>query len=473
MRHPVPVAFTVQDIVRATQGALVAGDLGIPVTGVSIDSRSLGVGEVFFAIRGHRTDGHAFLADAAARGAACLVVHALPDDVPANVPLVLVEDTTQALGRLAAWHRRRFTLPVVAVTGSNGKTTTKELAAGVLATRFRVLKPERSFNNQWGLPLTLLQLGAEHEAAVLEIGTNAPGEIAALAALAAPTVAVVTTVAAVHTEFLGSLDGVREEKAGLVRALAADGVAVLNADDPRVASMAGDTRARVVTYGRAAGAHVRVVGETVDDERGLHLTLEAGGDRQDVTLALSGRHNVTNALAAAAVGVALGFPLVEVARGLAAVAPVAGRCVWRQAGAVSILDDTYNASPVSVRAALDTVAAHRRGRRVIVVLGDMLELGAIADDAHREVGRAVAALPADELIGVGRAMQLAVEAAREAGLAEARHVTTFEDTVAHLLKRVTAGDLLLVKGSRGMRMERVVDALVARLARSGQRSNPE
>jgi UDP-N-acetylmuramoyl-tripeptide--D-alanyl-D-alanine ligase len=460
--------FTVQDIVRATQGALVAGDLGIPVTGVSIDSRSLGVGEAFFAIQGHRLDGHAFLAEAAARGAACLIVHALPDDVPANVPLVLVEDTTRALGRLGAWHRSRFTIPVVAITGSNGKTTTKELTAGVLGTRWEVLRPERSFNNQWGLPLTLLRLAPEHQATVLEIGTNARGEIAALTALASPTVGVVTTVAAVHTEFLGSLDGVREEKAGLVRALPADGVAVLNADDPRVAGMAGETRARVVTYGRAVTAHVRAVGDVLDDEEGLTLTLETGGERRPVTLALAGRHNVGNVLAAAAVGVALGFALEEIVVGLAGVRPVAGRCVWRRAGDVTILDDTYNASPVSMRAALDTVATHRRGRRVIVVLGDMLELGAIGDEAHREVGRQVAALPADELIGVGRAMTLAVEAARAAGLAEARHLTTFEDTVAHLLKRLTAGDLVLVKGSRGMRMERVVDALVARLARSGR-----
>jgi len=280
-------------------------------------------------------------------------------------------------------------------------------------------------------------------------------------------------VAAVHTEFLGSLDGVREEKAGLVRALTADGVAVLNADDPRVAGMARDTRARVVTYGRGGTAAVRAVGEPVDDERGLRFTLETAGVRQEVTLGLAGRHNVTNALAAAAAGVALGIPLADVARGLADVRPVAGRCVWRQAGAVSILDDTYNASPVSVRAALETVGAHRRGRRVIVVLGDMLELGAITDDTHREVGRAVAALPADEFVGVGRAMQAAVEAAKEAGLTEARHLMTFEDTVAHLLKRLTAGDLVLVKGSRGMRMERVVDALVARLARTGPRPDLE
>jgi UDP-N-acetylmuramoyl-tripeptide--D-alanyl-D-alanine ligase len=460
--------FTVQDIVRATQGALVAGDLAIPVTGVAIDSRALGVGEAFFAIHGHRLDGHAFLGEAAARGAACLIVHTLPDDVPANVPLVLVEDTTRALGRLGAWHRARFAIPVVAITGSNGKTTTKELAAGVLATRWEVLRPERSFNNQWGLPLTLLRLTPEHQAVVLEIGTNARGEVAALAAVAAPTVGVVTTVAAVHTEFLGSLDGVRQEKAGLVRALAADGVAVLNADDPRVAGMAAETRARVVTYGRSATAHVRAVGDVVDDEGGLTLTLESGGERQTVTLGLAGRHNVGNALAAAAAGVALGLPLADIGRGLAGVRPVAGRCVWKRAGGVTILDDTYNASPVSVRAALETIAAHRRGRRVIVVLGDMLELGALTEDAHREVGRQVAALPADALIGVGRAMPVAVEAAREAGLAEAWHLTTFEDTVAHLLKRLTAGDLVLVKGSRGMRMERVVDALVARLARSGR-----
>jgi UDP-N-acetylmuramoyl-tripeptide--D-alanyl-D-alanine ligase len=458
------VPFTVQDIVRATQGALVAGDLGIPVTGVSIDSRSLAVGEAFFAIHGHRLDGHVFLGDAAARGAACLVVHALPDEVPANVPLVLVEDTTRALGKLAAWHRSRFVIPVVAVTGSNGKTTTKELAAGVLSTRWEVLRPERSFNNQWGLPLTLLKLSPEHQAVVLEIGSNARGEVAALAALAAPTVGIVTTVAAVHTEYLGSLDGVREEKAGLVRALVADGVAVLNADDPRVAGMARETRARVVTYGHGSTARVRVV----EDETGLSFTLEADGERQPVTLALAGRHNASNALAAAAAGVALGLPLADVARGLGGVRPVAGRCVWRRAGEVTILDDTYNARPVSVRAALDTVAARRHGRRVIVVLGDMLELGAISDEAHREVGRQVATLPADELIGLGRATQATVEAAREAGLVQATHLTTFEDTVAHLLKRLASGDLVLVKGSRGMRMERVVDALVARLARSGR-----
>lgn len=462
-------SFTVREIVRATQGALVVGDLGIPVTGVSIDSRTLGVGEVFFAIRGHRLDGHGFVADAASRGASCLVVHNLPDRVPAGVALVLVEDTTVALGRLAAAHRARFKIPVVAVTGSNGKTTAKEMIAAVLGVRWRVLKSESSLNNQWGLPLTLLRLGPEDEAAVLEIGTNKPGEIAALSALAGPTVAVVTTVAEAHIEFFGSLEGVREEKAALVRALRPEGVAVLNGDDPRVAGMARDTRARVITYGRAPSAEVRAAADPVETEAGLEFPLEIGGVREPVVLRFAGRHNVANALAAAGAGVALGLGPAEVARGLAEARPVRGRCVWRPAGHVRILDDTYNANPASVRAALETAVAHRGPGRLVVVLGDMLELGAAADEAHREAGRQVAASGAAEFVGMGPHARLAVEAAREAGIGATHHTTTFEDTVAHLLKRVAPGDLVLVKGSRGMRMERVADALAARLSRPAER----
>jgi UDP-N-acetylmuramoyl-tripeptide--D-alanyl-D-alanine ligase len=457
--------FTVQEILRAAQGALVAGDLAVPVTGVSIDSRTLAVGDAFVAIRGHHLDGHAFLVDAAGRGAACLVVHTLSDDVPGHVPLILVEDTTVALGRLAAWHRAKFSIPVVAVTGSNGKTTTKEMIAALLATRWRTHRPQASFNNQWGLPLTILRLAPEHQALVVEIGANQPGEIAALAAIAQPTVAVVTMVAPVHTEFFGSIDGVREEKAALVRAVPADGHVVLNADDPRVASMARDTAATVLTYGGSAAADVRAIGDVVEDPDGLRFVLQARGDQAPVRLAFPGRHNVANALAAAAVGVALGVRLDEIARGLGNARPVAGRCVWRRAGDVLILDDTYNANPVSVRAALDTLGAPRGAGRLIVVLGDMLELGATTDEAHREIGREIAGRGVTEFVGVGRYAALAVAEARDAGLENALHTASFDDTVAHLLKRLGAGDVVLVKGSRGMRMERVVDALVARLAR--------
>ena len=457
--------FTVQEIVRATQGALVVGDLAVPVTGVSIDSRTLGVGEAFFAIVGHRLDGHEFIADAASRGAACVVAQAVPDHIPSGVPLVLVEDTTRALGRLAALHRAKFSLPVVAITGSNGKTTTKEMAAAVLAARGKVLKPEGSFNNQWGVPLTLLRLTAEHEAVVVEIGCNQPGEIAYLAELTAPTVGVVTTVAEVHLELLGTIEGVREEKAALARAIRDDGIVALNADDPRVAGMAREVRGRVITYGRAATAEVRVVGEPVEDAGGLAFTLETGGRRARVSLAFAGRHNVTNALAAAAAGLAVNLPLADIVAGLERARPAKGRCVWREVAGVRILDDSYNANPPAMRAAFDTVDAHRGESRLIVVLGDMLELGPRAEAAHDALGREVAARGAAEFVGLGPHMKTAVEAAREAGLAEAQHATTFEDTVAHVLKRVARGDLVLIKGSRGMRMERVVDALAARLAR--------
>jgi len=455
--------FTVGDIVRGTQGALVGGDLGVPVAGVSIDTRTLAVGAVFFAIVGHDRDGHAFLDEAAARGAACLVVSSLPDDLRGSTPVVLVEDTTQALGRLAAYHRARFSLPVAAVTGSNGKTTTKEMMASVLGALGPVLKPESSFNNQWGLPLTLFRLGPEHRAAALELGANQPGEIAALARICRPTVGIVTVVASAHTEFFGSLDGVQAEKSALVRAIPPEGAVVLNADDARVLAMREQAAARVLTYGTSGAADVRAVGPAVETAHDVRFTLAIGGQQRAVRLAFAGRHNVVNALAAAGAGCALGLGLDQIAAGLEAARPARGRCVWRHSGGITILDDTYNANPSSLLAALDTLAAGAGAARRVVVLGDMLELGAGAEAAHREAGRAIAAAGVAELIGVGRHARTAVEAARASGLAESHHAATFEDTVVLLLKRLVPGDALLAKGSRGMRMEQVVDALMGRL----------
>ena len=459
---PAGIRTTVEDVVRGTQGALVGGDLGVPVTGVSIDSRTLEVGEAFFAIRGHRLDGHGYLRDAVARGAACVVVHALPDDLPASVAAVLVDDTTRALGRFAAHHRARFTLPVAAVTGSNGKTTTKEMMAAVLGALGPVLKPEQSFNNQWGVPLTLLRLGPAHRAVALELGANQPGEIAALAEISRPTVGVVTVVASAHTEFFGSLDGVQAEKSALVRAIAPDGSVVLNADDPRVLAMRAVARGRVLTFSAHQSADVRAVGPVEEAVGGLRFTLDIAGARMPVRVGFAGRHNVINALAAAGVGSAVGLDIERIVSGLEAARPAKGRCVWRRAGLLRVLDDTYNANPASVAAALETLNAAADAPRRVVVLGDMLELGEIAEQAHREVGRAVAASGAAEFIAMGTYARVAAAAAREAGLLESHHTATFGDTVALLLKRLAPGDALLVKGSRSMRMERVVDALIAR-----------
>jgi UDP-N-acetylmuramoyl-tripeptide--D-alanyl-D-alanine ligase len=325
-----------------------------------------------------------------------------------------------------------------------------------------VLKPEGSFNNQWGLPLTLLRLGPEHKALALELGANTPGEIASLAAICRPTVGAVTVVSSAHTEFFGSLDGVAEEKSALVRAIPPEGAVVLNADDPRVLAMHTQSRARVLYFGTRPGADVFAAGPAEDDGDGLRFTLAAGIAKRPVRLHFAGRHNVVNALAAAGVGLALGLTLEQIGGGLEVARPAKGRCVWRRVGALRILDDTYNANPTSVTAALATLGAATDARRRMVVLGDMLELGEISETAHRDMGRAVAASGAAEFVGMGRWAQTAVEAARQAGLAESHHVTTFEDTVALLLKRLAPGDAVLVKGSRGMRMERVVDALVAR-----------
>ena len=459
---PGRIRSTVEDVVRGTEGALVVGDLGVPVSGVSIDSRTLEVGEVFFAIRGHRLDGHRFLQDAVARGAACVVVDAVSDDLPASAAVVLVDDTTRALGRFAAYHRSRFNVPVAAVTGSNGKTTTKEMMATVLGALGPVLKPEQSFNNQWGLPLTLLRLDATHRAVALELGANQPGEIATLARIAQPTVGAVTVVANAHTEFFGSLDGVQAEKSALVQAIDAEGAVVLNADDPRVLAMRDLARGRVLTFSARQPADVAATGAVEERPEGLRFTLEVGGARRSLSIGFAGRHNVTNALAAAGVGLAVGFGVDQIVAGLEAARPVKGRDIWRRAGPLLVLDDTYNANPASVTAALETFGAGAASHRRVVVLGDMLELGEIAERAHRDVGRAVATSGVAEFIAMGAYGRVAADAARAVGLEESHHTATFEETVALLSKRLAPGDALLVKGSRGTRMERVVDAIIAR-----------
>jgi UDP-N-acetylmuramoyl-tripeptide--D-alanyl-D-alanine ligase len=457
--------LTLAELVRGTRGALVGGRLDTVVTGVSIDSRTCRPGDVFFAIHGVHQDGHAFIGHARARGATCAVVSHLPAGLGANgeFAVVLVEDTTAALQRLGAYHRRRFVIPVVAITGSNGKTTTKELIATVLSARRRVLKPQGSYNNQWGVPLTLLALEPLHEAAVFELGMNAFGEIAALAQLCQPTVGVVTTIAPAHLEGVGSIEGVQKAKGELVEAIPPDGVVVLNADEPLVLALSARARSRVMTYGQADEADVRL-GDVTAGDGGLVFRLVAGNASADVRLPLAGRHNAWHAAAAAATGLALGVPLDEAAAALALAAPVKGRLVWREAGGVRVLDDTYNANPVSVRAALEALRDPAGPGRRWVILGDMLELGAHTEPAHREVGAWLAALPVAGFAAVGPAMRLAAEAAHAAGCPD---VATFDEpaeAALHVGARVVRGDRVLVKGSRGMRMERAVEVLLARLS---------
>ena len=463
------IPYTLAELIRGAQGALAAGRLDARVTGVSIDSRTTRPGDVFFAIRGHHQDGHAFLGEARARGAGAVVVRHLPADlvVPGDDPVVLVSDTTVALQRLGAFHRRRFAIPVVGITGSNGKTTTKELTAAVLATRLRVLKAAGSQNNQWGVPLTLLGLDPEHEAAVLEFGMNAFGEIAAHARLAQPTLGVVTTIAPAHLEGVGSIEGVQKAKGELVEAIPAGGMVILNADDPLVLALADRAQARVVTFGQSAAADVRL-GDVSVTTGGVTATLKGTGGAVTVRLPLAARHNAWNAAAAVTVGLALGVSLEEAAQALERAAPLPGRLVWREVGGVHVLDDTYNANPTSLWAALDVLRGPGTGSagepsRLWAILGDMRELGLASDAAHREAGAWVAALPVAGLATVGPAMRRAAEVAQGDGCHEVASFDAPEGAAAFIAARIAPGDRVLVKGSRGLRMERALVSLVRAL----------
>jgi UDP-N-acetylmuramoyl-tripeptide--D-alanyl-D-alanine ligase len=440
-----------------------------PIRGGAVDSRAVEHGNLFVALPGERTDGHRFLADAAAAGAAALVVTKAPDggelDRLGDLSVVLVRDGLAALHAIAAAWRSRFDPLVVGVTGSIAKTSTKEAAATVLARRFATLRSEGNQNNEIGLPLTLLRLDSHHEAAVLEMGMYVGGEIAELAAIARPRIGIVTAVLPVHLSRIGSIEAIEKAKGELVEALPQGGTAILNADDPRVARMASRTAARTITYGLGPDADVtadRIASAGID---GMRFVLRLPGDvRRDVRTPALGRHGVHNALAAAAAGWAAGLTADEICAGLGDgwSAPHRDRLV--RLGGVTILDDSYNASPVSVGAALGLLTSLPSRRRV-AVLGEMLELGDEHDAAHREVG-AAAARAVSLLIVVGDRAGALADAAEDGGLDRDSilRVADSDAALEAIRPRLRQGDAVLVKASRGIGLDRLVDALERELA---------
>ena len=472
--------LTADDLVAATGGRLLRRG-SRPARRGAVDSRLVQPDMLFAALPGERTDGHRFLADAARAGAAALLIGREPDLAAGEPPLealgdvtaVLAADPLRALQAVAAAWRARFSPIVVGVTGSIAKTSTKEAVAAVLAGRFATLRSEGNRNNEVGLPLTVLDLGPEHQAAVLEMGMYASGEIRDLAAIARPAIGVVTAVQPVHLSRLGSIEAIEDAKAELVEALppAADGgVAVLNADDERVRRMARRTPARVVTYGFAPDADVRAAAVVPRGFEGMAFTLETPAGRREVAIPALGRLAVHNALAAAAVGLAAGMALDEIVPGMVAGGSAPHRSAVHRAGGVTVIDDAYNASPGSVRAALDLLAG-LPGRRV-AVLGEMLELGDAHNAGHREVGEAAAGV-VDLLVvvdgGGDRSAQLMADGARAGGLAPERVAVAGAASVAGLLGGpggwLRPGDVVLVKASRGVELERVVEELLALLDR--------
>jgi len=460
------VPFSVRDVVRWTAGRVLAGLGDVVFQGAGIDTRSLRPGDLFIAIRGERHDAHEFLSGALTAGAAGLMVdEAFAATAPPtfDVPLIVVDDTTRALGALAAGHRAGFTGTLIAITGSNGKTTTKEMCHAILRVAAPSLKTRGNLNNEFGLPLTLLSREPEHETAVVELGMNHRGEIARLTAIARPDVGVVTNVGTAHIEFLGSRENIALEKGDLVAGLAASGVAVLNADDPLVDAQAARTAARVIRFGLAETADVRARNVRFDRDGAFLYSLVAAPGEIDVRIAGLGETTVINSLAAAAAALAAGAGLDQIAEGLAGFEAVHGRMqAVRLPGGAHVIDDTYNANPQSVRAALESLARLKGKGRSFAVLGDMGELGDAAPTAHRDAGRWAAELGTDFVYALGKHADGVVAGARD-GRMDAEHARVGGDHAkigADIRALLQPDDWVLVKGSRAMQMEKVVESLL-------------
>jgi UDP-N-acetylmuramoyl-tripeptide--D-alanyl-D-alanine ligase len=460
-------SFDPESLAAAVEGNLLHGG-NVIIRGAAVDSRLVQPGNAFFALAGERTDGHRFVADAARRGAGAVVVSTAPaaDELAelgrAGTATILVDDPLVALRRAAAAWRHRFTPLVIGVTGSLAKTSTKEQTAEVLAQRWTVLRNRANENNEIGLPLTLLRLSPADEVAVLEMGMYQPGDIRILAEVAQPSIGVVTAVRGAHLERAGSIDAIERGKRELVEALPRSGTAVLNGDDMRVARMADHVPdgVSVVRYGFAPGTDVRADDVESLGPDGMRFRLVTQTGTVSATIPALGRHSVHNALAAAAVGLVAGLTLDEICAGLARPFRVPHRSTLLAAGQWHILDDTYNAAPDSMIAALDLLAS-LPGRHV-AVLGEMLELGADSDAGHRAVG-AHAARSADVLVAVGRPALTYSEAAEAAGMSKARIATASDRDAAFatLTELLEPGDTILLKASRGAAFDVLVDELRA------------
>ena len=454
------------EILAATGGKVLCDGGKSRFGEIVTDSTQVKPGSVFVALKGERHDGHRFIGEAVRRGAGCVVAHrAVPRAALGGASVIKVADTLRALGDLAHYRRRQLGPKVLAITGSNGKTTTKEMVAAILEEAFGgkrgdgILKTEGNFNNLVGLPLTLLRLRQRDKIAVVELGTNHPGEIQRLTEIADPDLGMVTSVAAAHLEGLRSLAGVAREKGSLYRTMRSDGAAAVNLDDPWVRRIAGKFHGRKISYG--ARGWVRARSWKLRGAGGMQFKLQAGKRACNVRLSYIGRHNVTNALGAAALTLGAGAPLAAVCRGLAKARPFAMRTQCEDWRGIGIINDAYNANPASMQAALETLAELPcRGRR-IAVLGDMFELGKHTAREHRALGRNAAHSGVDFLFLLGERAELMRRGARAGGMSAARIVIGKDhaDLGERLRALATKGDWLLFKGSRGMRMEKVLAAL--------------
>lgn len=438
-------------------------DPDLVATGYSIDSRTINPGDLFFAISGTRFDGHDYVKDALEKGAAAAVVgpgRVLEADAQR---ILVVQDTLTALQSVGAAARRLWGKPLLAVTGSAGKTTTKDILAELLGTRFRVMKSTGNLNNHIGLPLQLVRLEPEHDTAVVEMGMNHAGEIRALGKLAHHDLAVVTAVAPVHLEFFTSLGEIARAKYEIIETLHPGGVAVLNADDDYVCQFGRDFKGKVVTFGLRRAADVSAQNVNLNGVEGSSFDLVTGAVREHVTLRLVGEHNIYNALAATAAALERGISPSQAASALAAIQPGDKRGQVTELAGATIINDCYNSNPVALNAMIDTLAGMPARRRILVA-GEMLELGTTADALHRGCGRHAAGKKLDLVIGVRGLAKALAEAACGAGV-PAQFAETPEEAGEWLARELRSGDAVLLKASRGVRLERALEVAQAKLAR--------
>ncbi|MBN1614101.1 MAG: UDP-N-acetylmuramoyl-tripeptide--D-alanyl-D-alanine ligase [Deltaproteobacteria bacterium] len=465
--HP---SLSVREVLDATGGTLIRGEAQRIFLGVSTDTRTVASGNLFIPLKGERFDGHDFLEAAISAGAGGVLVQA---EAAAglslerkDVTIVAVADTLQALGALAHSWRMRFDIPVAAVTGSSGKTTTKEMAAAILGLRKSVLVTKGNLNNQVGLPLTLFGLDEDHEAVVVEMGTNLRGEIERLTRIAYPDVGLVTNVGPAHLEGLFSLDIVREEKGDLFRFMKPTGVAIINLDDDATRILGGRWEGRRITFGLGRGADVTASNVQKMGSEGIRFDLEIGGRSVNVRIGAPGEHNLQNALAAAALARAMDIDLSQIQEGLEKHKAPPGRMeIHRLARGVFVIDDTYNANPLSVREAVKTLRFLKEGHRSMVILGDMLELGGQARRLHEEIGILLAESGTDALFLKGNHSLEVAAGARRGGMPqECIHIfETSGQIMPFIADRLGRGDWILVKGSRKMKMEEIVDDILEAL----------
>ena len=443
--------LTVTEILNATRGKLIRGASNAVITQISTDSRTIRKGNLFIALIGGSFDGHDFIDSARKEGATGAIVS---KQVETDLPIIIeVKDSLTALGDIAAFYRSKFNLPLVAITGSNGKTTTKDMATSVLSQRFRVFQSEKNYNNQIGIPTRLLELNDANQVGVLEIGTNQPGEIERLSQIVKPTVGVITNIGHSHLELLGSIEGVAEEKGSLVEDV---DCAVLNADDPMTPLLARRVCGKITTFGCSSNADVSAHKIEIPSLGKPSFTLRINNrDATRVSLPCLGIHNVSNALAAAAIGIWAGLTSTEIRDGLENYQPADMRMQPIECNGLHIINDAYNSNPDSLKHALEFLSRMRTAGKRIAVLGDMLELGKESEKLHFEVG---INLPRniDVLIAVGRRSLDIVRGA--AGRVETAFTcATTEAAAKQLLQSSQSGDLVLIKGSRGMKLDRIVD----------------